>query len=450
LRPSLLLDVDETRLADTEVLGELRERALNGPSLEYRELALDAVGRWPADPAVRTHAALAAEPASSLRADLDIAVRLNPQGESELLALALAAESRGRASLALVWRKLLSELFPARLDYLPELADLLSDHDEAESALRVLRAGLAQVDGAGMQGLGVGTAPHDRPAALPYADLVFTTGWYLALDEDWELAAHNYLTAEDIYQRLGRPTEQSDALNNAGVAMVEVGRPLAAAASLRRAVRLRSDQGSPTRVATSRYNLARALADAGRLSRALDAYEDAARGYREAGDDREARETLVERLALFARDGQAEAFEQAGALLVEELEAASSDAVELLGAAWFEIGRGRNRLGQQKAALSAYERSLDLWRQLGRRLEEGQVLYSMSVPRLALLHFTKAHDALVASLRIAVELGDSSSILAIRRQLSELSGLMRARGDSVPELPEALKRWLLPEEDAPP
>ena len=449
-RPSPLLDVDATRLATTEVIAGLRERALNGPSLEYRELALDAVSRWPADPAIRTHAALAAEPAAPLRGGLNMAVTLNPQGESELLALALSAEERGRASLALVWRKLLVELFPARLDYLPELADLLADHDDSASALRVLREGLARVDGEGMRGVAQGTAPHDRPAALPYADLAFTTGWYLALDGDWELAAHNYLSAEGVYQSLSRPRERSDALNNAGVAMVELGRPLAAASSLRRALELRSAQGSPTRIATSGYNLARALADAGRIGQALSAYEVAARGYRGAGADKEARETLIERLALLARDGQVADFEKAAAMLVEELDTANPDEVELLAAVWFEIGRGRYRFEQQESALSAYARSLSLWRQVGSRLEEGQVLYSSSLPHVALLRFARAHETLVEALVVAVELGDSSSILAIRTQLSELEGLMRARGDDVPGLPEELKRWVTPENGAAP
>jgi len=449
-RPSPLLDVDTTRLAGVEVLARLRERALSGPSFEYRDLALDAVGRWPADPAIRTHAALAAEPAASLHGDLNMATTLNPQGESELLALALSAEQRGSSSRALVWRKLLAELFPDRLDYLPELADLLADHDESESALQMLRAGLAQVDEEGMKRLARGTAPHDRPTALPYADLAFTTGWHLALDGDWELAAHNYLSAEDVYQSLSRPRERSDALNNAGVAMVELGRPLAAAASLRRAYTLRSAQGSPTRAATSGYNLARALADAGRIGQALIAYEDAARGYRETGADKEATETLVERLALLARDGQVAAFEKAASALVGELDAANPDEVELLAAVWFEMGRGRYSFGEQEAALSAYARSLSLWRQLGSRLEEGQVLYSLSLPHVALLRFARAHETLVAALSIAVELGDSSSILAIRMQLSELEGLMRTRGDEVPGLPEELKQWVTPEHGAAP
>ena len=128
--------------------------------LEHREFALDAAGRWPADPAIRTHAALAAAPAGPLL-DLQIAVSLNPQGESELLALTLAAEERGRPSLALGWRKLLAELFPYRLDYLPELADLLAEHDQAEGALRVLLAGLARADSVAMRGLPHGTTPHD-------------------------------------------------------------------------------------------------------------------------------------------------------------------------------------------------------------------------------------------------------------------------------------------------
>ena len=443
---SPLLDVDDTRLAEAAVLGRLRELALGTGRLEHREAALDAAGRWPADPAIRTHAALAAAPASPLLSDLQVAVQLNPEGESELFALTLAAEQRGRPSLALGWRKLLAELFPERLDYLPELADLLADHDQAELGLRMLLAGLARGDGAVMKSLPSGTTPHESPKALPYADLSFTVGWYLALAEDWELAAHNYLDAEALYGSLGRPRERSDALNNAGVAMVEAGRPLAAATSLRSAVELRSQQASPDRAATSSYNLARALADADRLGRALRAYEEAAQSYRQAGLEIEAIETQIERLALLARDGQSPAFERAGAELLLLLEQPGQpQELEALASLWFEIGRGRDSMGFREKALSAYRQSLALWRQLSRRLEEAQVLYSMALPHVALLRFSEAHQSLVEALVIAVELGDSVSILAIRSQVKELDELLRARGDEIPKIPEDLRQWLEPE-----
>jgi tetratricopeptide (TPR) repeat protein len=296
-----------------------------------------------------------------------------------------------------------------------------------------------------MKSLPGGTTPHEHPQALPYGDLSFTVGWYLALAEDWELAAHNYLGAEAIYRSLGRPRERSDALNNAGVAMVEAGRPLAAAASLRSAIELRTQQGSPVRAATSSYNLARALADAGRLGRALRAYEEAAGSYREAGLEREALETRIERLALLARDQQAVAFERAGAELLLLLQQPTQPSeVESLASLWFEIGRGRHGLGLCEQALSAYVQSVTLWRQLSRRLEEAQVLYSMALPYVSLLRFSQAHQTLVEALVIAVELGDSSSILAIRSQLRELEGLLRARGDEIPSIPEDLRQWLEP------
>ena len=66
----------------------------------------------------------------------------------------------------------------------------------------------------------------------------------------------------------------------------------------------------------------------------------------------------------------------------------------------------------------------------------------MASPHLALLRWNDAHTDLIAALEIAVELGDSASILAIREQLAELEALMRARGETPPEPPLELRPWL--------
>ena len=442
--PPSLLRIDEIRLADEMLLAELRQLALAQRWPEHRRLALESVERWPADPAIRVHAALTAGSDDSTLPELRLAVSLNPEGESELLALALAAESAGQAGLALRWRELLVKLFPQRLDYRPELADRLAEHDDPAGALRVCRSGLAHADGESIDRLAPGTAPHKDPTALPYADLRFATGWHLALSENWELAAHNYLSAAKVYAAFGRPRERGDALNNAGVAMVEAGRPLAAAAVLRRAVELRALQGSPGRTATSGYNLARSLADANRLSKALTAYQEAEAGYLRAGAEREARETALERLSVVARTGDAEAFEVAARELLERLDGPGDEAGELLASYWYELGRGRQSLGRAELALQAYAMSLEMWRRLDSRLEMGQLLYSMASSHLALLRFAEAHSVLVSSLEIAVELKDTSSILAIREQLGQLEALLEARGEALPAIPDELRPWLEP------
>jgi tetratricopeptide (TPR) repeat protein len=224
--------------------------------------------------------------------------------------------------------------------------------------------------------------------------------------------------------------------------MVEAGRPLAAAAVLRRAVELRALQGSPERSATSIYNLARSLADANRLPKALAAYQQAEAGYLRAGAEKEALEIAVERLALVARMGDAEALEGDARGLLGRLDGAGDDAGELLASYWYELGRGRQSLGRAELALEAYTTSLALWRRLDRKLEMGQLLYSMASPHLSLLRFAEAHSLLVSSLAVAAELGDASSILAIREQLAELETLLLGRGEAVPTIPGELRPWL--------
>lgn len=440
----LLLRPDEVRLAEPGLLSQLRDLSVAKRWQEHRALVAESLRQWPADPALRIHAALTVPDAGEQLAELRLAHSMNPDGESELLALALAAEAAGQGGLSLRWRELLVQLFPDRIDYRPELADRLAEHDDLEAALSTCRSALGRRDGEAIERLPRGTAPHEAASALPYGDLRFATGWYLALAQSWELAAHNYLGAEQVYAALGRPREQGDALNNAGVAMVEAGRPLAAAVVLRRAARLRSLQGAGERTATSRYNLARALADAGRLGAALRAYQRAEDGYREVGAERDALETGLDRLGVLARAGDSGSFEDYADGLRERLGAGATADAELLAAFWYELGTGRYRLGRAEPALEAYTRSVAQWRALGRRLEVGQLLYSMASPHLALLRFEAAHGDLIAALEIAVELGDSSSILAIRGQLTELQALMRARGEELPAVPEQLRSWLEP------
>tara|TARA_Y100001968_G_scaffold330994_1_gene384306 strand:+ start:751 stop:2496 length:1746 start_codon:yes stop_codon:yes gene_type:complete len=432
--------VSQTRLAPPEVLASLRLEAVEGSGPDHLKQAQSAVQRWPADPAVRVHEVLASSPGSPELAALKLAHALNPLGESELLALALLAEQRARDSRALRWRGLLSALYPKRIDYLPALADQLAAHGDRDAAVALLRSGGALVD-SGLRKLPSGTAPHQRPEALPAADLRFYLAWFLAAGGGWELAAHNYLEAEQLYERLGRPVERGDALNNAGVAMVEVGRPLAAMSSLRRAVALREAHRGPERVATSRYNLARAAADAGRHAQALEAYAEAASDYDRAGRLEEGSETLIERLELLARQGKIGPLERAAEGLFQRL---GSEPSELLANLWTELGRGRHLLGAHEAALIAHQRALALWKGLGSRLEEGQSLYLAALPQVALMRLDEAHHSLIAALRIAVELGDSSSMVAIRDQLGLLGQLIKVQGGEVPAVEPELRIWLEP------
>jgi len=456
-----LLDPAEVRLAPKERIDALRKVAASGNWASYHQALAEAAATWPADPAVRTHVALLAEleriltedSASSAALSMDglrVARGLNPGGESELLAVALAAEGEGNRTVALLVRRLLAELHPERLDYLPELADALAEHGESEAALQVCRVGLSRLDRDHVLGLEPGTAPDTMPTALPFADLAFSMGWHLAQKGAWDLAALNYEDATVVYERMGRQRELSDALNNTGVALVELGRPLVAAIALRRAVTVRENLGASLRLGNSRYNLGRALADGGRLREGRESYLAAAADYEAGGEPLDALETHVELLDLVVRLGSRRALEHDAAALLQRLESWSGDESddervrEMTATVWYELGQGRLSFEQHQRAIEAFTEAEERWQAMGRRLEEGQTLYSMALPHLALLQFAEAHRALVAALTIAVELVDSTSILAIRSQLVQVEDLMRKAGESVPALPEELERWAHP------
>ncbi len=444
---------ESVRIAPLERIVIARSLAVAGDWTSHAREAEALRQEWPADPAVLVHGALPEllgdEPSAAAEAMLRRSMQLNPDGESELLAIALAAEAEDRVAVALRAREGLVRLYPARVDYRPELADLHGELGASDRAVRVLRGGLATTgDRDAIESLPSGTAPHDAPAALPYADLRFSLGWYLAQEGDPEGALLSYEKALEVYDALGRPREQSDAVNNAGVVLVEAGRPAVAVPLFRKARRLRTEQGRPAKAANSAHNLARALAESRRVPEAIETYEAAARDYEAVGDPVAAVESLYETMEHHAGAGDTEALEhRADELLkrlgvLEEAGGLSSKHAVLRGAIWFERGRGRMTLRDPKGALEAYTVALDLYRQLGSRLDEAQTLYSMAVPNMALFRLEDAYDNLVAALELAVELNDSASIVDIREQIGELAELIRSTGRTPPPLPESVAPFM--------
>jgi len=439
-----------SRLADQATLDGLRALALAGDFAAWSTAAQRAAQTWPADPAVRCHEALpealgtAAKSTAAVAAvALEPSRGLNPEGEHELLALALLADDSRQPGLARLLRELLVALHPDRLDYRPELAHARAKAgDDAGAA----DAALAARSAAGDLPRG-GGSPDEDPRALPQADAAYTAAWYLARRSRWELAALEYEAAAAVYGAFGRPGEQGDALNGAGVVLMEAGRSKLAAARFGRAVVLREKHPGPsTLLADTRYNLARAQAESGDLAAALITYHRAAREYVAAGEVAEALDARLETLDVLIRRDDPVGLEEAVAGLLEELaELAGPQASrvgELTGWTWFELGRGRQRFLDAEGSLAAYNEALGTWQRLGRRLEEGQALYSRAIPHVAMLRFDEAFADLLAALTIAVELADSTSILAIRGQLADLERLATEAGQPLPKIPEDLARYL--------
>lgn len=439
------IDSADVRLVPPSRLAVVRALAVGGSWEDHAAQVAELAAQWPADPAVMVHGALpdllSESPTGASEAAVRRSVQVNPDGESELLALALMAEESRRLAFALRAREVLVRLFPERIDYRPELADLHGEMGATDRAVSVVRGGLAFVDPQVVEALAAGTAPDEAPLALPYGDLRFSLGWYLAEEGEPEAALLSYEKALEVYEVMGRPREQSDAVNNAGVVLVEAGRPAVAVPLFRKAQRLRAGQGRAGKAANSLHNLARALGDSRRIDEAIETYEAAAEDYLAAGDAFSAIESLYETMEHHAGVGDSEALERRADELLAQLDAlegADTRLGELRGSIWFERAQGRMALGDPEGALEAFTVALDVYRRRGLRLDEAQTLYSMAIPNMAMLRLDDAYRNLMDALVLAVELNDSASIVDIRNQASELAGLIRAAGRVPPPIPDSV------------
>lgn len=445
-----LIDPDSVRLLDASRLAHLRGLAIGARWEEHEREVAPLKAEFPADPALLVHGALSGLLTDGSSPAADAAIRrahaLNPEGESELLAVALVAGGLGHRPIALRAREHLARAHPTRLDYRSELADLQSEMLGDPEAVRTCLGGLGTVkDPSRFTRLAKGTDPHDAPDALAWADLSFALGWYTARDGRPAEGLGAYEQAMEVYDALGRPRELADTMNNAGVALVQADRAIVAVPMFRRAVRMRAEQGRATKAANSRHNLARALAESQRLEEAIRTYEQAAADYDALGDSFSAAESLYETLEHHASVGDRPALEDRARDLLVRLDGFEEDGPvprianeELRGSVWFELGQARMNLDDPKAALEAYDVALRSYRAADRRLYEAQTLYSMAVPNIALFRLQEAHANLLAAFELAVELSDSASIIDIRDQVAELRHLIEASGEEPGEIPPSL------------
>ena len=444
LRRELGAEGEPARLAPLARIQALRRAVLAGAWEQHAAQLADLVERFGDDPALRWHEALRAALLGEGEAGFALAAALNPDGESELFALALRADQAAKPALAQRLRTWLVRTYPERLDYYPPLVETVAQEEGDEAAVALCRSALGRVERPAE--LTPGSAPHEAPAALPWADLRYALGFRLWRSGDGRAALLALEAALDVYEPLGRRWEEADALNTAGAALVELGRPMAGVASLRKALRLRELQGDRYREATTTYNLARALHDARRLSDARETYELAAERYLAGGWVDDGLQTRVEIVPVdVALEDFGGAERRCEALLTaitgaSEITAARRD--ELLAPLWTERGKGRAAGEDHPGALAAFARAAKLWEVLDRPLERGQVAWLRALPHVALLQFEAAWSDLIEALTLAVEAGDSDSILVIRDTLGSVEGLLQTAGLPVPEVPAELIPWL--------
>jgi tetratricopeptide (TPR) repeat protein len=439
----------EVRVAPASEIAALRDALFVPAETPYGEAADALSARYAADPGPAAHRvlqrALLREPPDPAA---DAAVRaLEPDGESELLALAVRARSEGARGLEELVRRELIRLFPDRLEYRADLADLLGDDGRATDAITLCRTGLGAVsdeETARYLDLPPNSRPDAVPRALPWADLRYGLGFWLAQRGDPVAALLAYEGAITVFDALGRNGELADVANAAGAALVESGQAIAAVPMFRRSLRLREREADPCRRAVVLHNLGRALSESRRGDEARASYREASGVYRACGDPLAAAESLSEMLGA-PQQGPSPQPVAAVRADVEALvlDLPAEEANEARANIAFAAGSALWEAGEPEASLAAYADAEALYRMLGDDVSLGQTFYARAVPLLALLRIEEAHASLVDAGRIAVEQGDSESILAIREQLLAIRALLADARRPVPELPADLRPWLL-------
>ena len=345
----------------------------------------------------------------------------NPEGAAELAVLARMAGRAGLDELQIALWRTACELWPGRLDYAVALAELLEEEERIDEAAGVLLSASASLD----------TEPDpeaaadrpDRTTVLAHAallgDLRYLLGWMLHRQGELDTAVATYASARLLYEAVGEAESVSACRNNMGVALVENNRAVAAIPHLRAALDGRVDDDPTEESANTLYNLGAAYQAVGRVTEADRSWRTAASHYRAVGALQDQFETLLDVVINRGEMGSAEDVELAMELAlgaVEENEAYRECRAMALDA----VGVARARVDRIDEAKAALDEALEIWIDLGDRLREGQTRYNMAIPYLAAGDVEAALSCLEEARAIALELGDTESVVAIDQQKSQI------------------------------
>lgn len=347
----------------------------------------------------------------------------HPLGGSELPRLARMA---GRAGLDEQRQRLLGwavEVWPGRLDLALTLAGVLDGEERHDEATAVLLDASSRVVPLDPDALQLPEAGVTRPPGLARvgrrADLRYSLGWLLHRTERPDVALEAYAMARRLYEAVDEPENAATCANNSGVILIEIGRPLAAIPALRRALSARQMAGQALPAANTLYNLGAAYQELGRHEEALDAMGRAADGYGEQGEFDDRYDTLLEMIVIRGEMASSEGVEEAYRESVSELDG-REDSEGLRARALDAVGVARARVDRFDDSLAALDEALAVWIGLGDRLHEGQTRYNMAIPHLGRGDIAGALSALAEARAIAVELGDTESVVEIDRQLEQV------------------------------
>lgn len=345
----------------------------------------------------------------------------NPEGAAELAVLARMAGRAGLEELGLALWQLACELWPGRLDYALALAELLEERQRVEEAGNVLLLASATVE-VGEDLEGVADRP-DRAAVLASAallgDLRYLLGWMLHRQGTLDTAVASYSTARELYEAVDEPENVAACRNNIGVALVESNRAVAAIPHLRAALAGRGDGEPSEEEANTLYNLGAALQAVGRLDEADRTWRTAAAQYRSVGAVQDQFETLLDVVINRGEMGSSDDVEVALEIALRAIEGHEAHD-EFRAMALDAVGVARARVDRIEEALAALEEALEIWVSLGDRLHEGQTRYNMAIPHLAAGDVDAALECLEGARAIALEQGDTESVVAIDQQKSQI------------------------------
>jgi len=411
-------------ICPVDELNRLRTALLVQPDGETLASVVDARAVYPLDPALTEIEAvlrLALGEEDEGRRLLLRAQVANPEGPAELAVLARMAGRAGLDDLEIALWRTACELWPGRLDYAVALAELLEEGDHIGEAAGVLLTASASLTEE-PEPAAAAQRP-DRAAVLARAallgDLRYLLGWMLHRQGELDVAVATYSSARELYEGVGEADSVSACRNNIGVALVENNRAVAAIPHLRAALDGREEDDPTEESANTLYNLGAAYQAVGRVAEADRSWRTAASHYRSIGSVQEQFETLLDVVINRGEMGSAEDVEMAMGHALGAVEGHAAHR-EFRAMALDAVGVARARVDRIDEAMLALDEALEIWIDLGDRLREGQTRYNMAIPHLAAGDVEAALSCLEEARAIALELGDTESVVAIDQQKSQI------------------------------
>ncbi len=371
--------------------------------------------KFPRDPAPR--ALLASPPPGGNWLDQKGIHAFHPLGESPFSEGCRVADSLSgeevRRWAGECWLGLRAA-FPERWDYLLPAVEAVGRWKGDEAALALLVAGAPSREPE--EGKLATLSLPMRARWAGEGDRRLHQGVLLAGLSRVDPAVASFLRAVRLFRELELAADMALALNEMGVVLVDAERFAEALSPLREAVDLHRESGPSSSLATSLFNLGMAYGGVGREMLADQHLSRAVRQYASLGEESAQFDTLLELMAVRGRRKDE-----------VDLRAAAREAESLLGGSPDRRGRmlearglALTELGEEEEALVDLAAAEQTFSSSGDRLGVGRIYYDQAIPLLSLGRREEALAALEKARSIAVELGDTESVVIIDAQMGKI------------------------------